>query len=163
MMTFMARLLYSSVQFSLLTDRVFEGNRGGFSRDPLPVFFFFSAGGPCEQFWHWQICPFFDVVHPAFPLLTTASPTLQGALKDGFGMSCSVSCSNHASLRLLTVARRGSCGLTRKLTLLCIQSSHTCYAYCQGFLSCLLISTLPVHSPAFFPKPLPIFPCVGCD
>ena len=30
------------------------------------------------------------------------------------------------------------------------------------FLSCLLISTLSVHSPAFFPKPLPIFPCVGC-
>ena len=26
-----------------------------------------------------------DVVHPAFPLLTTASPTLRGALKDGFG------------------------------------------------------------------------------
>ena len=26
----------------------------------------------------------------------------------------------------------------------------------------LLISTLPVHSPAFFPKPLPTFPCVGC-
>ena len=40
--------------------------------------------------------------------------------------------------------------------------SQTCYAYCQGFLSFLLISTLPVHSPAFFPKPLPIFPCVGC-
>ena len=40
--------------------------------------------------------------------------------------------------------------------------SHTCYAYCQGFLSFLLISTLPVHSPAFFPKFLPIFPCVGC-
>ena len=40
--------------------------------------------------------------------------------------------------------------------------SHTCYVYCQGFLSFLLISTLPVHSPAFFPKPLPIFPCVGC-
>ena len=40
--------------------------------------------------------------------------------------------------------------------------SHTCYAYCQGFLSFLLISTLPVHSLAFFPKPLPIFPCVGC-
>ena len=38
--------------------------------------------------------------------------------------------------------------------------SHTCYAYCQG--SFLLISTLPVHSSAFFPKPLPIFPCVGC-
>ena len=30
-------------------------------------------------------CPLFVVVHPAFPLPTTASPTLQGALKDGFG------------------------------------------------------------------------------
>ena len=29
-----------------------------------------------EQFWHGQGCPFFDVVRPAFPLLTTASPTL---------------------------------------------------------------------------------------
>ena len=25
----------------------------------------------------------------------------------------------------------------------------------------LLISTLPVHSPVFFPRPLPIFSCVG--
>ena len=30
-------------------------------------------------------CPLFDVAHPAFPLPTTASPTLQGAPKDGFG------------------------------------------------------------------------------
>ena len=30
-------------------------------------------------------CPFLYVVHPAFPPPTTASPTLQGALKDGFG------------------------------------------------------------------------------
>ena len=45
----------------------------------------FSAGGPCEQFWHGQGCPLFDVVHAAFPLPTTASPTLQGAMKDGFG------------------------------------------------------------------------------
>ena len=29
-------------------------------------------------------------------------------------------------------------------------------------ISFLLISTLPVHSPAFFPKPLPSFSCVGC-
>ena len=42
-------------------------------------------GGPCEQFWHGQGCPHFDVVHPSFPLPTTASPTLQGALKDDFG------------------------------------------------------------------------------
>ena len=40
--------------------------------------------------------------------------------------------------------------------------SHICYAYCQEFHSFLLISTPPVHSPALFPKPLPIFPCVGC-
>ena len=58
------------------------GHEGQFSRDPLPVF---SEGGACKQFWHGQGCPFFDVVHPAFPLPTTASSTLQGALKDGFG------------------------------------------------------------------------------
>ena len=28
-------------------------------------------------------------------------------------------------------------------------------------ISTLLISTLPVHSPAIFPKPLPNFSCVG--
>ena len=28
---------------------------------------------------------FFDVVHPAFPLPITALPTLQGALRNGFG------------------------------------------------------------------------------
>ena len=52
-----------------------------------PFIFFFFAGGPCEQFWHGQGCPLFDVrvVHSAFPLPTTASPTLQGALQDGFG------------------------------------------------------------------------------
>ena len=58
------------------------GHEGRFSRSPLPVL---SAGGPCHQFWHWQGCPLLDVVHPAFPLPTTASPTLQGALKDGSG------------------------------------------------------------------------------
>ena len=31
------------------------------------------------------MCPLFDVVHPVFPLPTTESPTLQGALKNGFG------------------------------------------------------------------------------
>ena len=33
----------------------------------------------------WARMSLFDVVHPAFPLPTTASPTLQGALEDGFG------------------------------------------------------------------------------
>ena len=44
----------------------------------------FSAGGHCEQFWHGQGCAVSDV-HPAFSVPTTASPTLQGALTDGFG------------------------------------------------------------------------------
>ena len=45
----------------------------------------FSAVGTCEQLLHGQEYPLFDVVHPAFPLPTTALPTFQGALKDGFG------------------------------------------------------------------------------
>ena len=36
---------------------------------------------------------------------------------------------------------------------------HTCYTYCQG--SSLLISTLLVHSPSFFPKPLTSFSYLG--
>ena len=59
---------HSSVQFSPLTDWVVGGgggHEGRFSRYLLPDF---SAGGPCEQFWHGQGCPLFDVVHPAFPL-----------------------------------------------------------------------------------------------
>ena len=76
-------MLYSLIQFSPLTDGVV----GGDMRDNSTEIFFqsFSAGGPCEQFRHGQGCPLFDVVHPAFPLPTTASPTLQGAMKDGFG------------------------------------------------------------------------------
>ena len=58
------------------------GHGRQFSRDSLPVF---STGDPCDQFWHGQGCPLFDVVHPAFSLPTTASSTLQGALKNGFG------------------------------------------------------------------------------
>ena len=60
-----------------------EGHEGRFDRDSLPVF---SSGRPCEQFWHGQGYPLFDVVHPAFPLPTAASPTLQGVPpKNGFG------------------------------------------------------------------------------
>ena len=57
------------------------GHEGRFSIGPLPAF----STDPCEQFWHGQACPLFDVVHPAFRLPTTASPTLQDALKDDFG------------------------------------------------------------------------------
>ena len=73
---------FSSFHFSPLTDWIAGGHNSRFSRDPLPVF---CAGGPREQLWHGQGCPLFDVVHPAFPLPTAASSTLQGALKGGFG------------------------------------------------------------------------------
>ena len=69
----------------------------------------------------------FDIVHPAFPLLTTVSPTLQGALRNDLErLLWRMTCMNHASFCLLTVARRGSCGSTRKLTLFCTQSLVFC-------------------------------------
>ena len=72
-----------------------RGQEGPYSRDLLQAF---SAGGPCEQFWHGQGCPLFDVVHPAFPLLTTASPTLQGSLTMILERpSWHVTCLNYAS------------------------------------------------------------------
>ena len=75
----------SEVQFSPSTEWV--AGKGGGVRGVIQQRFssVFPAGGTCEQFWHGQGCPLFDVVHPAFPLPTTASPTLKGALKDGFG------------------------------------------------------------------------------
>ena len=67
------------------------GDEGRFGRDRLPVF---SAGGSCEPFWNEQGCPSFDVVLLALFLPTTASPTLQGTLKDGFGEAV-VECDMH--------------------------------------------------------------------
>ena len=60
----------SSVQFSSVPSSVGSSEdmtdmNDEFIRDSLPVF---SAGGPCEQFWHGQGCPLFDVVHPAICL-----------------------------------------------------------------------------------------------
>ena len=56
---------FSSVQSLDWLGRRGEGGRdmGDFSRDPLPVF---SARGPCEQLWHGQGCPVFDLAHTAF-------------------------------------------------------------------------------------------------
>ena len=59
-----------------------EDEHVGCLTDPLPVF---SAKGHCEQLWRKQWNPLFVVANLAFPLLTTVSPTLQGALKDGIG------------------------------------------------------------------------------
>ena len=39
--------------------------------------------------------------------------------------------------------------------------SRTCYAYCQGLLPWLFVPFRFIHL-HFFPKPLPVFFCVGC-
>ena len=44
-----------------------------------------------------------DVVHPAFPLPTTAAPTLRGALKDGFWRGCCGKWANISVCMLSTV------------------------------------------------------------
>ena len=110
---------FSSVQ-SL--DRL--GHRGGhegrFNKDPLPVI---SAGGPCEQFWHEQICPLCSFVHPAFPLPTTASSTLQGALKDCFGEA--VVTFEPCKFPSTTRVRRGSCEPSRRSILFHTHAAKT--------------------------------------
>ena len=50
---------FSSVQFSPLTNWVFRGTWWMTQQR------FFSAGGPCKQFWHRQGCPLFDDINPA--------------------------------------------------------------------------------------------------
>ena len=78
------------VQFTPLADLGPLWNTREDSAEILCHSFFF-AGGPCEHFWHGQEChPLFDVVRTAFPLPTTASSTLQGALADGFGEAVGV-------------------------------------------------------------------------
>ena len=126
----------SSVHLSSLTDWVVErvgGHEGRLSRDPLLGCCCF-AGGLCEPFWHGQGCQLFDVVHPAFHLPTTPSPTLQGALNDATEsvlerLPGRVTCPNHASFCHSTVARRGSCGPTKKLILFRTQSLVLCSKY----------------------------------
>ena len=73
-----------------------------------------------------DVHPLFDIVHPAFPLPTTASPTLQGAMQDSFGEAVVACDSLSKTVHSLTAARRGSCGPTRKLTLLRTQSLVLC-------------------------------------
>ena len=75
------------IQFSSVQPLDRLGPCGGHWDDSAQILFhcFLSAGGHSDQFWHGQGCPLFDVVHSAFPLPPTASSSLQGVLKDGFG------------------------------------------------------------------------------
>ena len=61
------------------------GRRLNIRDDSAEVRFQSFLQGRLEQFWRGQGRALFDVVRPAFPLPTTASPALQRALKDGFG------------------------------------------------------------------------------
>ena len=99
-----------------------EGHEGQFSRDPLPVF---PAGGPCEQFWHGagmsalRCCP------------SSISSADRGITKVPWRtvlerLLWRATCLNHASFHLLIVARRDSCGPTRKLIVLRIQLFVLC-------------------------------------
>ena len=40
--------------------------------------------------------------------------------------------------------------------------SHTCYAYCQGFLPCLFLRSWSIHLNFFFQNLVRFFSCVGC-
>ena len=72
---------FSSVQS--LYQLTCQGDMRGNSAEIL--FLSFLQEAIASSSWHGQGCPLFDVVHPAFPVPTTASPILQGVLKDGFG------------------------------------------------------------------------------
>ena len=98
--------------------------------DPSEILFrSFLQESPGEQFWHGQGCPLFDVVHPAFPLPTTASPTLQGVLKDGFGEAV-VACDMREPylLLLLTVHANFCTHVVRAV-------GHALPLFCGDFLS----------------------------
>ena len=60
----------TSAQFTSSAVWVVEGTMR--MMQSRSVFCSFFAGSHCEQFWHGQGRPLFDVVHPAFPLPTTA-------------------------------------------------------------------------------------------
>ena len=114
------RSQFSSVQpLDRLSCRV--GHGGRFSTDPLPVF---SAKGPCEQFWHGQgvhsltlsiqiSSADHSVTPPPHP--QTSKVPLRMVLER---LSWRVTCPNHSSFHVVTVARRGSLGSTRRLILL---------------------------------------------
>ena len=91
---------FRSVKINLVTDWVVWGTRGTTQQRSSSIFF--SAGDPCEQFWHGHGCPLFDVVHPAFLLLITTSSTLQGDQRDGFGEAV-VACDMSKSCKFLSL------------------------------------------------------------
>ena len=115
---------FCSVQFSPLTDWVVVGTWGTIQQRSSSSLF---CRRPLWAFWHWQGCPLFDVVHPTFACRPRRRPPSKVPWRIvSRRLSWRVTCPNHASFRLLTVARRGSCGPKRKLILLRTQSLVLC-------------------------------------
>ena len=75
------------VQFSSVQSLDRFGRRGDMRNDSSEILFqsLLQEALVSEQFSHSQGCPLFDIVYTAILLPTTASPILQGALKDGSG------------------------------------------------------------------------------
>ena len=117
----------SSVQFSSVKSLDWFGGREDPRVDSVEVLF---QSFLQELLWvvlAWAGMPTLDVVYPAFPLPTTSSPSLQGALKDGFGEAV-VACDMPEPCEFLSLDRcqKNSCGPTRKVVLLRTQSSALC-------------------------------------
>ena len=99
MTSLVSRYKTTPIQFKPLTNLIVGGGgmRDNSAEILFPVFF---AGGPREQLWHGQGRPLFEALHPAFPLPTTASPTLHSSLKDGFGealVACGMPDTRHSA------------------------------------------------------------------
>ena len=119
---------YISLHFSPLTDWVIGGGHGGrFSRDPLRSFLqeaIVSDSGMGKDV-HSLMLSFQHFFcrsrrHPPSKVPRTM------VLKT---LSWRVTCANRASFRLLTIARRSSCGRTRKMTLLRTYYYHRTYIF----------------------------------
>ena len=96
-----------------------EGHEVQFSRDPPPVF---SAKGSCGQFWYGQGFPLFDGVKHFLYKPWHCPPSDMPWRMVLERVSWHVTCPNHANFRPLIVARRCSCGPTRKLS--CSAPTH---------------------------------------
>ena len=115
--SYLPEKLFSSGQLRLLTDWVLWGTWWTIQQRSSSSHF---CRMPSWTVLAWVRCPLFYVVHPAFSLPTTASPTFQGTLKDGFKEAVYVEW--HARTMRFSVSgqlpEKISCGPKRKLILL---------------------------------------------
>ena len=137
-------VLFQFSQFSPITDWVVGGTWGTIQRRSSSSLF---CRGPLRAV---LACPHFDVVHPEFPVPTMAPPTLQGALKGGFGKDVVVyDMPEPCKLSFLGLLP-GFCGSTRKLTLLQTQSLVLCSNRSCDEISSILWSRKPESFGFFF-------------